>query len=80
MNVAQLISMLNVVPPEAVVTFLYDGGARSEVNQAWLSRGGHVVLSDNREVCYNTEDRPTSAPTAEQVQYWYCPKGMPGAD
>lgn len=74
MTVAALIEQLEKMPPDAEVMHLWDGAARTGIKHVWLSRAGRVVTADEDEVCYYTDDRPASAPTAKQCQYWRTPK------
>jgi hypothetical protein len=73
-KVCDLIAALSEMPPTAEVWHLWDGEARTQIEHVWLARSGAVVTADNREVAYSTEDRPESAPTEEQDQYWKTPE------
>jgi hypothetical protein len=54
----ELIEQLKTLPPKADVLCLWDGSPRSEIEHAWLSHSGQVILADNDEVCYAVNDRP----------------------
>lgn len=71
MTAKDLISVLASMPPDANVTYLWDGGARSIIEKVWLARSGEVVIADNDEICLNTSDRPVNAPTAKECHGWY---------
>lgn len=70
MNVKELIEALERLPSNARVLQLFDGEPRADVNIAYKARNGCVILSDCREVCYQTEYRPLNAPSAEINKYW----------
>lgn len=73
MNVAQLIEALKGMPLDAPVAQLWDGGIRSFAQYVYLARTGVVVIADaGMEVC-DTDDRPESAPTAEENPHWGTP-------
>jgi hypothetical protein len=66
----ELITLLAEMPPNAQVFHLWDGELRTEIQHVWLTRDGRIGTSDDREVCYSTEDRPVDAPTTEENPYW----------
>ena len=74
MKVKELIRALQAMPPEADVTHLWDGEARTDIQQVWLARGGFVVTSDFDMVCYSDDSRPSLAPTRQEDPYWHSPK------
>jgi hypothetical protein len=73
MTVKELIALLSAMPPDARVLHLWDGGLRTEIEHVWLARSGVVATADHGEVCYDTEDRPSDAPTAKASPYWRTP-------
>lgn len=73
MTAKELIAMLAKMPPDARVFHLWDGGLGTEIEHVWLTRSGNVGTGDNDHVCYETEDRPVDAPTAEEDRYWHTP-------
>lgn len=74
MNVARLIGILRLLPPEATVVRLYDGAARGEIDVVYLARSGKVIVAPFGEPAYDDEDRPTTAPTEAQESYWHTPE------
>lgn len=74
MKVKDLIRVLQTMPPEASVTHLWDGEARTNIEHVWLAREGFVVTSDFGEVCYSNGTRPNDAPTEKENNYWHTPK------
>lgn len=70
-TVAELITKLQAMPPEARVSYIWDGAPRSDANHAWLSRAGAVILADYGDVCYDPTDRPADAPNE---RYWSAPE------
>lgn len=79
MTVAKLIRQLEKMPPDARVWHLWDGALRTEINHVWLTRVGTVGTGDDQQVCYDTNDRPTDAPTSEEDRYWSTPDVQPTA-
>ena len=75
MKVRELIAQLSKLPPDAKVAYVWDGEARSEVEYVWLARSGDVLLAYGDAVVYETENRPSSAPTSEDDRYWGTPEG-----
>jgi len=73
MNVRDLIKALTAMPEDAEVLHLWDGACGTIIQNVWLARDGTVVTSDYSEVCYSTESRPATAPTAEEDYYWKSP-------
>jgi len=71
MNVRQLIDELGKMPPDAEVTHLWDGAARTTIEHVWLSNNGYVVTADFNEVCYMKADQPKSS---QSQRYWMTPK------
>lgn len=69
MNVKELRDLLSTMPDDATVRYIWDGEARSTVRHAWLSRGGDVMLADEREVVYSTSSRPLLAP-GDEDRFW----------
>jgi len=65
MNVLELIEALGSLPPDAKVTYLWDGAPGSTVVHAYLARSGDVVLADDCEPVYDQEDRPVGAQADE---------------
>lgn len=76
MKAKELIEILKTMPPEATVTHLWDGLARTNIEHVWLSRGGFVVTSDFGMVCYSNNERPQNAPTEESDPYWKSPNTL----
>jgi hypothetical protein len=70
MKVIELIEKLQQLPKDAEVFVLWDGEARTEVQLTWLAKGGHVMLSDYNEVCYDNQNRPIDAPNTKENKYW----------
>lgn len=70
MIVKELIAELSKMPPDAKVGYVWDGAARSWVDNVWLARSGDVLLAYGGAEVYNTEDRPPSAPVSEDKRYW----------
>lgn len=70
MTVNQLRHLLEDLPQDAIVTHLWDGEARTEIQLVWLARDGSVVTSDYYEACYSDGTRPLGAPTAKEDLYW----------
>ena len=66
MNVRELIEALGSLPPDAKVTYLWDGEPRSTVVHAYLARSGDVVLADDCEPVFDQEDRPIGAQAGER--------------
>jgi len=61
---------IGMFPLDSEVKILYDGAARADVDYIYLARNGNVILTDASESVYHTEDRPETAPTSEEKQYW----------
>lgn len=74
MTVAELIETLKAMPSDARVFHAWDGAARTEIEHVWVARSGNVITADSGEVVYDTDDRPVTAPTAEQNRYWSTPE------
>lgn len=74
MTVAQLIAVLQALPADAAVLAIWDGGARTDVENAYLARGGYVCLAASEDVVYENEDRPADAPSKHVDAYWKTPK------
>lgn len=68
-----LLVLAVAMPPEAEITHLWDGEARTNIRHVWLARGGFVVTADHGMVCYSDATRPASAPTAAEDLYWKSP-------
>mgnify|MGYP000700415745 CR=1 FL=1 len=79
MNVKDLISALQKMPPDAPVWHIWDGAARSQIAHVWLAKSGHVMTIDQQQVVYDDQDRPASAPPSHETRYWQSPRctGMP---
>lgn len=73
MKVPELIKVLKLMPSNAKVYHLWDGEARTEIKHVYLARSGNVITADDRQVAYCNEDRPISAPTSDEDQYWETP-------
>jgi hypothetical protein len=73
MKVKELIVALSSLPPDANVTHLWDGEARTAINHVWLARNGEVVTADDNMVCYSEGSRPCTAPTQAQDRFWRTP-------
>lgn len=71
MTVKQLINSLTNFPSNLEVGFIYDGGDRADILELFISKGGKLLMTGDRDTpIYNTEDRPLSAPTEEEVKYY----------
>jgi len=77
MTVKELAEKLSTMSPDAEVAMLWDGAARGSVDHVWVAHSGQVVMSGCRDVVYETRDRPASAPTSREQQFWYTPD-LPG--
>ena len=66
MNVLELIEALGSLPPDAKVTYLWDGAPGSTVVHAYLARSGDVVLADDCEPVFLVVDRPVGAQAGER--------------
>lgn len=73
MTVTELIAALQSMPPNAVVSHLWDGEARTIINLLWLARDGTVVTSDYGMTCYSDGTRPWTAPLKADDIYWRTP-------
>lgn len=83
MTVSQLIAELNKMPPDAEVSHLWDGQLYTNIELVYLAKNGRVVTSDYSMVCYDTEARPTGAPTSDEDKHWETgenPNGKDGDD
>jgi hypothetical protein len=80
MTAAELMQLLETMPPDARVWHVWDGEARTEVEHVWLARDGTVVTADNNQVLYSTESRSEDAPTSDQEPYWCTPEGKNGKE
>lgn len=80
MKVKELIKALQAMPPDADVTHLWDGEARTGIEHVWLARDGFVVTADFGMVCYSNGTRPENAPTAKEDSYWESPRNLKGED
>lgn len=78
MTVSELIRKLEHMPQEAEVYSMYDGAASNDVDFVWRSRSGDVVLSPCNQMVYDTDDRPITAPTQEEDEFWSTPKSKDG--
>jgi hypothetical protein len=75
MTVRELIKALKALPPEAEVSYLWDGEPRSEVVHAYLAKaGGRVVLADIDKLAATDEGRPATAPSALEDPTWRTPR------
>jgi hypothetical protein len=71
MTVAELIERLSALPPDAEVRMLWDGACRSDVEAAWLCKGGWVAVGPLDEAVYYGEDRiEGEVQRVAQVQVW----------
>ena len=73
MKTKELIAALETMPPDANVTHLWDGEARTSIEHVWLSRGGYVVTADCEMSCYSDDTRPLTAPTEDEDPVWRTP-------
>ena len=73
MNVCKLIDALKYMDPDAEVFMIWDGAARGEVGNVWLTRGGFVAVASSGEPVYSDSSRPLYAPSAEADLYWETP-------
>jgi len=73
MKAKELIAALETMPPDANVTHLWDGEARTSIEHVWLSRGGYVVTADCEMTCYSDDTRPLTAPTEDEDPVWQTP-------
>lgn len=74
MTVAELIEALRLMPQDATVWHVWDGGPRTEIQFVWTARvGNRVITADVSENCYDDDDRPANAPTERQSPYWSTP-------
>lgn len=80
MKVKELIKALETMPPDADVTHLWDGEARTKIEHVWLARAGFVVTADFGMICYSNDARPASAPTEKDDPYWKSPENPKGED
>lgn len=69
-TVGQLIMVLQKMPMGALVSFNWDGDARSDLDNLWLSSEGIVVMNSQHEPTYSYESRPVGAPTEEEDPHW----------
>ncbi|WP_417832787.1 hypothetical protein [Terasakiella sp.] len=74
MTASELIEKLKQLPQDARVFHLWDGEPRTEINEIWLSKRGHIVTSDFSQVCYSTAARPVDAPDEKTAPYWRTPQ------
>jgi hypothetical protein len=72
-TVGELIEALSALEQDAQVKYAWDGAARSNVEMAWLAKGGYVVLAGHGDDIYYTEDRPADAPTEDESPIWCVP-------
>jgi len=71
MTVAELIAALQALnAPDAEVYPIYDGGCLIEIDRAWISKGGYVILAAPWSTVYGDEDRPVDAPLQSVDRYW----------
>lgn len=73
MTVTELRVLLETMPPEAEVTSIWDGAARSQFDVVYVSRRGDVVLAQRGDTVYYTQDRPKTAPTESENGHWVVP-------
>ena len=52
------------------VQCVWDGAARSKVDNVWLSQSGCIMLGEDDEPIYRDEDRPHGAPLEKDNPYW----------
>lgn len=62
MKVSSLIQLLQGMPSNAQVNYVWDGAARSRVEHVWLSRSGQVMLADCGDTVYSSRSQPENAP------------------
>lgn len=70
MKVSELIKKLSIYTADTEVGIVFDGAHRMDLQCIWLSRKGIVLLCDENHTVYDTEDRPSNAPTIEEKRYW----------
>lgn len=75
-KVSELLVHLAKLPPDAEVSFFYDGAARGTVDLCWLARSGEVVLAGCPSTVYNDSDRPAGAPRASAEPYWQADESL----
>lgn len=61
--------LLQAMPKDADVYYLYRGFCIEDVIEVWLAKTGKVMVNDGGTVV-RTEDRPDGAPTAEEDDIW----------
>lgn len=49
MKVSELIAVLQALPQDAEVGYIWDGGDRSDADYAYLARSGRVLISSGYE-------------------------------
>lgn len=74
MTARELIEELKKMPPNAEVSHIWDGAARTTIEHVWLANSGEVVTADRLEVVYDDEDRPVGAPKSVDQPYWKTPR------
>lgn len=67
MTASDLIAELQKMPSTAKVVYVWDGCARSNVNDAWLSRDGRVVLVDVTSQADDDDDWPIGIATRKEL-------------
>jgi hypothetical protein len=71
MKVKDLIRQLAILPQDADVFCIWDGGPRSSPEVVWLTKDGRAMLADFEEPVHDQNDRP---PNIEEARYWRTPK------
>ena len=72
-TVGSLIKALQSMPQDALVFSIWDGGARTCLRFAWVSKSVIVCLAWYDEYVYHDNDRPVLAPSMNILREWTTP-------
>lgn len=67
MKVKDLVRRLLDMPQNAETLYVYDGAARSDVAEVWISKGGAVVLAGEGRYVYDDEDAPAGSNRESEI-------------
>lgn len=61
MRVKRLKEILQTMPDDAFIRYIWDGEPRSDVQNVWLSKSGIVMISDDNSTVYQEDSIPINA-------------------
>jgi len=69
MKNSELAAIILSLPQDANATILFDGAVHADVDAAWLSNGGDVVIAARWEPVYDDKNRQVGAVTSAENPY-----------